>query len=81
MQGLGNATPYQSEDPNPTILTHRRKEEKGKTVEDTKGREQLGQSKGIGPAPKTSQSHTIEHRIIKIIPERHCEGNKSSAVL
>ena len=29
-------TPYQSEDPNPTTPTHRKKEEKGKTVEDKK---------------------------------------------
>ena len=48
-------TLYQSEDPSPTIPTHRhrKKEEKGKTVEDTKGREQLGQEKGIGPALET----------------------------
>ena len=30
-------TPYQSEDPNPTTPTHRKKEEKGKTVGDKKG--------------------------------------------
>ena len=29
--------PYQSEDPNPTTPTHRKKEEKGKTVGDKKG--------------------------------------------
>ena len=30
-------TPYQSEDPNPTTPTHRKKEEKGDTVGDEKG--------------------------------------------
>ena len=30
-------TPYQSEDPSPTLLTYRGKEEKGKIVEDKKG--------------------------------------------
>ena len=34
--GRERLTPYQSEDPNPTIQTHRMKEEKGKTVEDKK---------------------------------------------
>ena len=41
--GRERLTLYQSEDPSPTIPTHRKKEEKGKTVEDTKGREQLRQ--------------------------------------
>ena len=36
-------TPYQFVDPNPTIPTHRRKEEIGKTVGDMKWSEQLGQ--------------------------------------
>ena len=44
MQGWERAiTPYQSEDPSPTIPTHRKKEEKVKTVEDKKWSEQLGQ--------------------------------------
>ena len=30
--GRERLTPYQSEDPNPTTPTHRKKEEKGKTV-------------------------------------------------
>ena len=34
--GRERLTPYQSEDPNLTTLTHRMKEEKGKTVEDKK---------------------------------------------
>ena len=35
--GRGRLTPYQSEDPSPTLPTYRGKEEKGKTVEDKKG--------------------------------------------
>ena len=34
--GRERLTPYQSEDPNPTTLTHRMKEEKGKTAGDKK---------------------------------------------
>ena len=33
----GRLTPYQSEDPSPTLPTYRSKEEKGKIVEDKKG--------------------------------------------
>ena len=47
--GRGRLTPYQSEDPSPTLPTDKRKEEKGK----------IGQQKGIGPALETRQSHTI----------------------
>ena len=35
--GRERLTPYQSEHPNPTTPTHRKKEEKGKTVGDKKG--------------------------------------------
>ena len=34
--GRERLTPYQSEDPKPTTPTHRKKEEKGKTVVDKK---------------------------------------------
>ena len=34
MQGWERLTPYQSEDPSPTIPTHRMEEEKGKTAGD-----------------------------------------------
>ena len=34
--GRGRLTPYQSEDPSPTLPTYRGKEEKGKLVEDKK---------------------------------------------
>ena len=35
--GRGRLASYQSEDPSPTLPTHRGKEEKGKRVEDKKG--------------------------------------------
>ena len=35
--GRGRLTPYQSEDPSPTLPTYREKEENGKIVEDQKG--------------------------------------------
>ena len=35
--GRRRLTPYQSEDPSPTLPTYRGKEEKGKIVEDKKG--------------------------------------------
>ena len=35
--GRGRLTPYQSEDPSPTLPTYRGKEEKGKIVENKKG--------------------------------------------
>ena len=35
--GRERLTPYQSEDPSPTLLTYRGKAEKGKIVEDKKG--------------------------------------------
>ena len=50
--GRERLTLYQSEDPIPTIPTHRKKEEKRKTVEDTKGRA-VRPIKGIGPALET----------------------------
>ena len=61
--GRGRLTPYQSEDPSPTLPTYTGKEEKGKIVEDKKRREQLGQQKDIGPALETRQSHTIEYGV------------------
>ena len=35
--GRGRLTPYQSEDPSPTLPAYRGKEDKGKIVEDKKG--------------------------------------------
>ena len=63
-------TPYQSEDPSPTLPTYRAKEEKVKIVEDKKG-ESNSAKKGIGPALETRQSHTIEYGVNQIVPERY----------
>ena len=68
--GRGRLTPYQSEDPSPTLPTYRGKEEKAKIVEDKK-RQQLCQQKGIGPALDTRQSNTIKYGVNEIIPERY----------
>ena len=43
LAGRERLTPDQSEDPSPTIVTHRMKEEKGKTGGDKKGASSLGQ--------------------------------------
>ena len=69
-------TPYQLEGRSPTIPTHGIKEEKGKT-----GSEDWGPIKSISPALKTCQSHTIEHRVTKIVPQWCWVWNKRSAVL
>ena len=80
MAGRGRLTPYQSEDPNPTLPTYRKRRERENSWRQ-KRREQLGQQKGIGPALEIRQSDTIEYRVNQIIPERYWEGNKSPAVL
>ena len=75
-------TPYQSEDPSPTIPTYRQKEEKGKKSRRLQqGQSSLGQQRSIGHALETRQSHTIEYGVCKIVPEGLQEGNKSPAVL
>ena len=65
--GRGRLTPYQSEDPSPTLPTYRGKEEKGKIFKPQKRTQQLGQQKGIGPALETRQSHTIEYGVNQIV--------------
>ena len=71
--GRGRLTPYQSEDPSPTLPTYRGKEEKGKIVEDKKGEHWT--CSWNPPIPH----HQI--RVNQIIPERYWEGNKSPAEL
>ena len=65
--GRERLTPYLSEDPSPTIPTHRIKEEKWKNSRRQKGSKQL--IKGIGLALETHQSHTIEYGVTKIVPQ------------
>ena len=57
--GRSRLTPYQSEDPRPTLPTYRAREEKGKKYLKTKKERATGQQKGIGPSLKTRESHTI----------------------
>ena len=57
------------------------KEEKDKTEGDKKIMSRSCQQKSIGSALKTRQSHTIKHRVTKIVPKRHREGHKGSAIL
>ena len=39
------------------------------------------QQESISSALETHQSHTIKHRVSKIVPKRHREGHKASALL
>ena len=53
--GRGRLTPYQSEDPSPTLPTYRGKEEKGKIVENKKGESNQANKKA-----KSVLSHFFE---------------------
>ena len=39
------------------------------------------QQESIGSALETRQSHTIKHRVTKMVPKRHREGHNASAIL
>ena len=39
------------------------------------------QQESIGSALETRQSHIIKHRVTKIVPKKHREGHKGSAIL
>ena len=45
--GRGRLTPYQSEDPSPTLPTYRGKEEKGKIVKNKKGETNYANKKAL----------------------------------
>ena len=79
MVGRERLKPYQSEDPSPTIPTHRTKEEKVKTGGNKKWSEQLGQLKALAlllklanPTPSNTGSLRSFHRDtdygIKVLP-------------
>ena len=69
-------TLYQSKDPNPTQPTHGRK----KKINSWRQKKSRScQQESIGSSLETRQSHTIKHRVTKIIPKRHREGYKASA--
>ena len=72
---------YQFENSIPKTPTHSRKEDNGKYSKRQKGNEQPMPIKNISPALKTRQSHTIEYRVSKIVPQRYCAANTSHAVL
>ena len=57
------------------------KEKKEKTVGDKKRKSRSCQQESIGSALETCQSHTIKHRVTKIVPKRHRDGHKASAIL
>ena len=66
-------TPYQSEDPSPTLPTYRGKEEKGKIVEDQKGETNYANEKALDlllkPANPTP-SNTVSTRSFQRDTER-----------
>ena len=72
-------TLYQSEDANPTQIIHGRKK-KIKQYE-TKKKEQIMPTGKHWLCSETRQSHTIKHMVTKIVPKRHQEGHKGSAML
>ena len=76
--GRERLTPYQSEDPIPTIPTNRLKEGIGKSVRDKK---EASRKCRHCPALETRHSHTIEYGVTKIVPLRKWQGNKSPAAL
>ena len=84
--GVRCARPGESEDtlsvqrPQPQT-TNPWKEEKDKTVRDKKRKSRSCQQESIGSALETLESHTIKHRVTKIVPKRHREGRKASAIL
>ena len=61
---------YQSKDLSPTKAAYRKRERKGENSRSQKGSEQLRPIKSIDPALETRQSHTIEYRVGKIVPQR-----------
>ena len=65
----GDCHPISPETPAPHYQSIEEKQRKARQqiVEDKKG----GQQKGIGPALKICQSHTIEYKVNQIVPERH----------
>ena len=56
-------------------------EEKNKIVLSQKRKSRTCQQESIGSALETCQSHIIKYRVTKIIPKRHREGHKASAIL
>ena len=76
-------TPYQSEDPSPTIPTYEEKEEKGKIVEDySRDRVAKANKKALALLLKHASPTPSNARLARsFVPERHWGGTKSPAVL
>ena len=56
--------------------------EEGKIVGDKKEKaDHVNRRALASSALETRQSHTIQHRVTKIVPKRHREGHKGSAIL
>ena len=70
--GRRRLTPYQSEDPSPTLPTYRGKEGKRKIVEDKKGESNYANKNSLDLLLKP----TIEYGVNQIVPERYWEGIK-----
>ena len=71
-------TPYQSEDPSPTLPIYRGKEKKGKIVEDKKRKSNYANKKALdlllkpaNPTPSTRSFQRDTERGIKVL--RYCE--------
>ena len=69
--GRGRFTPYQSEDPNPTLPTYRGKAEKGKIVEDKKGESNYSNKRALDlllkPANPTPSNTVIPLLLIPLL--------------
>ena len=81
--GESDIHPISPKTPAPQYQPGDRKKRKGKRVEDY-SRDRTAEAniiRSIGPACETRQSHSIEYRVSKIVPEGHREENKSPAVL
>ena len=68
----GRLTPYQSEDPSPTLPTYRGKEEKGKIVEDKNGESNLANKKvldlllkPVNPTPSNTGSAVMQQNMFR----------------
>ena len=86
--GVRCAKPGESENtlsfqtPQPHTTNPWKEEEEDKIVGDTKETADHANRKALAwSALETRQSHTIKHRVTKIVPKRHREGHKGSAIL
>ena len=84
--GVRCARPGESEDTliSPKTQTPHNQPMEGRKTQNSrrqKSKSRSCQQESIGSALETRQSHTIKHRVTKIVPKRHREGHKASAIL